>query len=159
MTEGWGSEGVKRDPRGGVMGRHGAAKIGLLRSGAMAVATTIIVTGAARAQAPAAEQKPVALPTVEVISTTAIPARTAPPRRALATRTTAAPQQPAQPAPAAARPDPAAIDRDKVPSNTQVMTATDFDLQKSTNLLDALSKSLPGVALGDQTGNPFQRDL
>src|SRR5947209_19681977 len=144
---------------GGVMRRRSAPTNGLLRSAVVAAAATIGVGGAARAQAPA--QPPVALPTVEVISTTPIPARTAPPRRVPATSTTAAPQQPQpqQPAPVAARPDPAAIDRDKVPSNTQVITSTDFDHGPATNLLDALSKSLPGVSLGDQTGNPFQRDL
>jgi len=131
-----------------------------MRSAAMAVVAAISVAGTARAQAPAPAEPPVALPTVEVITTTPIPARTAPVRRAPATGTTAAPQpQQQQPAPVAARPDPAAIDRDKVPSNTQVLTAADFDHTQSTNLLDALSKSLPGVSLGDQTGNPFQRDL
>jgi iron complex outermembrane receptor protein len=119
--------------------------------------TTIAVTGAAHAQAPAAAQPSVALPTVEVISASPLPTRAAPPRRA---PTTGAPAAQPAPAPAAtARPDPAAIDRDKVASNTQVMSATDFELQKSTNLLDALSKSLPGVSLGDQSGNPFQRDI
>src|SRR5262249_4835973 len=123
--------------------------------------TTIGVTGAARAQAPAAAE-PVLLPPVEVISTTPIPARTTQARpRAPATGTTPAPapRQPAQPAPAAERPDPAAIDRDKVPSNTAVMTAPQFSLERSTNLLDALQRGLPGVSLGDQSGNPFQRNL
>jgi len=125
----------------------------------MAVVTTIGVAGAARAQAPAPAQVPVALPTVEVISTTPIPARTTTVRRAPATTTTAAPQPQQAPAPAATRPDPAAIDRDKVPSNTQVLTSTDFRPEYSTNLLDALGRSLPGVFIGDQTGNPFQRDV
>jgi iron complex outermembrane recepter protein len=143
------------------MGRHRAPINGLMRSTAIAVATTIGAAGAARAQAPAPAQPPVALPTVEVIATTPIPVRTAPVRRAPATGTTAAPQPPQeqQPAPGAARPDPAAIDRDKVPSNTQVMSSRDFSPQYSTNILDAMSRSLPGVSLGDQTGNPFQRDL
>jgi iron complex outermembrane receptor protein len=117
----------------------------------------LAATAVARAQAPASAQPAVALPTVEVISASPLPTRAAPPRRA---RSTGAPAAQPAPAPAAtARPDPAAIDRDKVPSNTQVMPATDFELQKSTNLLDALSKSLPGVSLGDQSGNPFQRDI
>ena len=142
------------------MGRRGAPINGLLRSTAIAVVTTISAAGAARAQAPASTQQPIALPTVEVISTTPIPARTATqPRRAPATTTTAAPQQPAPPAPVAGRPDPAAIDRDKVPSNTAVMTAPQFSLERSTNLLDALQTGLPGVSLGDQTGNAFQRNL
>jgi len=145
------------------MRRRQAPITGLLGSTAIAVATALGVTGTARAQMPGSAQKPAALPTVEVISTTPIPARTPAPRRGPATRTTAAPQprpspQPQQP-PVAARPDPAAIDRDKVPSNTAVMTPAEFSHERATDLLDALSKSLPGVSLGDQTGNPFQRDL
>jgi iron complex outermembrane receptor protein len=138
------------------MGRCRTPRSDLLRSAALAVAATVGVTGAAHPQAPTAAQQPVALPPVEVIGTTPLPART-PPRRSAPTPN--APPQQAAPEPAIASPDPAAIDRDKVPSNTQVMTATDFDHQQSTNLLDALSKGLPGVSLGDQSGNPFQRDL
>jgi iron complex outermembrane receptor protein len=116
------------------------------------------MSGAALAQTSTSTQQPVALPPVEVIATTPLPVRTTRPRPAAPTTTTAAPQQ--QPAPVAAeRSDPAAIDRDKVPSNTQVMNASDFSHEQSTNLLDALSRSLPGVSLGDQSGNPFQRDL
>jgi iron complex outermembrane recepter protein len=51
------------------------------------------------------------------------------------------------------------IDRDKVPSNTSVLTSADFSLEKSTDFLDSLNRGLPGVWLGDQTGNAFQRDL
>jgi iron complex outermembrane receptor protein len=40
-----------------------------------------------------------------------------------------------------------------------VLTAADFDHSRSSNLLEALSTGLPGVTLGDQSGNPFQRDL
>jgi iron complex outermembrane receptor protein len=122
------------------------------------------VAAAVGASAPmlgvASAEEPVALPTVEVIATTPLPARAAPRRAPTTTRTSpsAAPPQPAA-APTPARGDPAAIDRDKVPSNTQIMTSADFDHGRSTNLLDALSKSLPGVSLGDQTGNPFQREL
>jgi iron complex outermembrane receptor protein len=57
------------------------------------------------------------------------------------------------------RADPTLIDRDKVPSNTHVLTPADFDHEKSTNFLDSLNRGLPGVFLGDQTGNAFQRDL
>jgi len=39
-------------------------------------------------------------------------------------------------------PDQAAIDRDKVPSNAAVVTAPQFDLQRSTNLLDGASPHL-----------------
>jgi iron complex outermembrane receptor protein len=131
-----------------------------LRSTAVAVAATASATGVTHGQAPA--QQPVALPPVEVISTSPLPARAVRPRpTAPATTTTTAappPQQQVAPVPAE-RPDPAAIDRDKVPSNTQVMNARDFDPAQSSSILDALTRGLPGVSLGDQTGNPFQRDL
>jgi iron complex outermembrane receptor protein len=51
------------------------------------------------------------------------------------------------------------IDRDKVPANTHVLTATDLDHTQSPTMLDALVRALPGVSLTDQTGNAFQRDL
>jgi iron complex outermembrane recepter protein len=51
------------------------------------------------------------------------------------------------------------IDRDKVPSNTAVMNSQDFSHTYSTNFLDSVNRSLPGVSLSDQTGNPFQRDI
>jgi iron complex outermembrane receptor protein len=51
------------------------------------------------------------------------------------------------------------ISRDKVPSNTAVMTSGDFNHEYSTTFLDAVNRGLPGVSLGDQTGNPFQRNL
>jgi iron complex outermembrane receptor protein len=51
------------------------------------------------------------------------------------------------------------IDRDKVPSNTEVLTSAAFSHTQSTNLLDSLGKNLPFVSLGDQSGNAFQRDL
>jgi iron complex outermembrane recepter protein len=51
------------------------------------------------------------------------------------------------------------ISRDKVPSNTAVMTSSDFNHDYTPTFLDAVNRGLPGVTLGDQTGNPFQRDL
>ena len=51
------------------------------------------------------------------------------------------------------------IDRDKVPSNVQSITASDFDHAKSPALLDSMVQSLPGVHLSDQSGNQFQRNL
>ena len=63
-------------------------------------------------------------------------------------------------APTAAVPaEPGVIDRDKVPSNVQTLSASDFDHAKAPNLLDSLERGLPGVALSDQTGNQFQQDL
>ncbi len=63
------------------------------------------------------------------------------------------------PAPATPPPDSSVIDRDKVPSNTQVLTSEDFRHDRATTFLDGLSQSLPGVFIGDQSGNPFQRDV
>jgi iron complex outermembrane receptor protein len=60
-------------------------------------------------------------------------------------------------APAAA--EPGVVDRDKVPNNVQTMSSADFDTALAPGVLDALSRSLPGVALSDQTGNQFQRDF
>src|SRR5262249_12400941 len=106
----------------------------------------------------------VKLPEVQVIATTPL---AAPRHRAAATTTTtrtrarpatapaAAPTTVAAPAP----PDPSLMDRDKVPSNVQTLAASDFDTAKTPNLLDAMARGLPGVTLGDQTGNEFQRDV
>lgn len=55
--------------------------------------------------------------------------------------------------------DSSLIDRDKVPSNTEVLTSADFSHNYSTNFLDSVNRKLPGVTLGDRTGNPFQRDF
>jgi len=51
------------------------------------------------------------------------------------------------------------IARDKVPSNAQVMTAPAFDHARTAGFLDALDRRLPGVFVGDQNGNEFQRDV
>jgi iron complex outermembrane receptor protein len=51
------------------------------------------------------------------------------------------------------------IERDKIPANVQTLSAGDFDHAASPDLLDAIARRLPGIALGDQTGNEFQRDL
>jgi iron complex outermembrane receptor protein len=63
------------------------------------------------------------------------------------------------PAPATTSPDPSFLERDKVPSNTEVITSKEFSHDYSTSFLDAISRALPGVSIGDQTGNPFQKDL
>ena len=54
---------------------------------------------------------------------------------------------------------PCAVDRDKIPANVQVLTAADFDHATAPDLLQAMERALPGVALGDQTGNQFQLDI
>jgi iron complex outermembrane recepter protein len=76
---------------------------------------------------------------------------------------TVAPANSAPPgAPAAGSVGPAdltSIDRDKVPSNTVVLTPNDFNHEYTPDFLDAMNRGLPGVSLSDQTGNPFQKDL
>jgi len=51
------------------------------------------------------------------------------------------------------------IDRDKVPSNVQTLPAAAFDHAVTPDLLQTMARGLPGVALGDQTGNQFQLDI
>jgi iron complex outermembrane receptor protein len=123
-----------------------------------------MVLGAAFAQ-----DKPIDLPEVRVIANTPLARpshRTAsrpetPAARAVGVprRTNVVSRPVRATAPAAPTVDPSLIERDKVPSNVQTLTATDFDHAKAPSFLDALSQSLPGVSLGDQTGNEFQRDL
>ncbi|MGH6673418.1 MAG: TonB-dependent receptor [Xanthobacteraceae bacterium] len=48
---------------------------------------------------------------------------------------------------------------DKIPANVQTVSAAVFDPANAPDLLDVLSRSVPGVALSDQTGNEFQRDF
>ena len=107
---------------------------------------------------PAAGSNAAALPEIRVIATTPV----APPRPAA--KPSAATAAPAQSTAGstqstAARAEPGVIDRDKVPSNVQTLSAPDFDHAKASNLLDSLERGLPGVSLGDQTGNQFQQDL
>jgi iron complex outermembrane receptor protein len=89
---------------------------------------------------------------------TAAPGPTAP-ARAAATPARPAAARPVSREPAAAPLDPALIEIDKVPANVQTLGPADFEHEKAPDLLDAISRKLPGIALGDQTGNEFQRDL
>jgi iron complex outermembrane receptor protein len=112
-----------------------------------------------------ADDRAISLPEVRVIANTPLapasprPVREAPAPRAVvrAPRTAAVSQASRETALTVA--DPGLIDRDKIPANVQTLSAGDFDHATSPDLLDAMSRSLPGVALGDQTGNEFQRDL
>ena len=106
---------------------------------------------AQQTSSPGADSNAAPLPEIRVIATTPLPpARPAP----VPTGPAAAPAQNAPP-----RAEPGAIDRDKVPSNVQTLSAADFDPATAPSLLDALVRGLPGVALSDQTGNQFQLDL
>jgi iron complex outermembrane recepter protein len=108
----------------------------------------IASTPLSNARTPASKSGPAAPPSR--------PAR----RQAAGTQGTPAQAVPAQIVPpTTATVDPTLIDRDKVPSNTQVLTSADFDHAKSLSLLNSLVTSLPGVSLGDQSGNEFQKDL
>jgi iron complex outermembrane recepter protein len=119
------------------------------------------VAFAQQSQGQSPSQGSAPLPEIRVIASSPI----APPQRAAApgTRSSTSPpaqsQAPAQAQSAAPPQQPGVVERDKVPANVQVLPATAFDRAKVPNLLDALSQSLPGVALSDQTGNQFQRDL
>jgi iron complex outermembrane receptor protein len=105
----------------------------------------------------------VTLPQINVIGTAPIPParrateRARPAPRAAAPAPASAAANTGAAAPAAA--EPGAVDRDKVPANVQTLSSTDFDKTTAASLLDALARGLPGAALGDQTGNEFQRDF
>ena len=45
------------------------------------------------------------------------------------------------------------------PANVQTIPSSDFDHAISPSLVDAMTRALPGVSRGDQTGNPFQPDI
>jgi iron complex outermembrane recepter protein len=140
-----------------------------LRRGRRGARRSLAAIAAGALLAPVGASGQTALPDINVIASTPLSNTRSP-----AAKTTAAPSRPARTrtAPATAAPasaatgtgtgtatiDPSLIDRDKVPSNTQVLTSEDFDHSRSVSLLDSLSR-LPGVSLSDQSGNPFQLDL
>lgn len=156
--------------------RFGVISRGLLSAASFAALTSL--------DAVLAEDNPVNLPEVKVIANTPLApasprpaarpaerpvpraAEISPPRVAEApSRRTAAPSagsvaRSQSAAAAASSPsDPSLIERDKIPANVQTLSASDFDHARAPDLLDAMSRGLPGVALGDQTGNEFQRDI
>src|SRR5215475_13748737 len=121
--------------------------------GRASVVASAIAVGLSMAPSSASAQT--VLPDINVIAPTPLSGhRAAKPRTA-----PAAPAAPSEPAPVTANTDPTAIERDKVPSNTSVLTPTDFNHEYSTNFLESLNRGVPGVSLGDQTGNPFQKNL
>jgi iron complex outermembrane receptor protein len=106
-----------------------------------------------------AQDASVTLPQINIISSSPLPAPRRPPQKRAATAPTTAiptaPAAPQSPAPAV----PGAVDADKVPANVRIVPAADFDHATASDLLSALARDLPGVSLGDQTGNQFQLDL
>jgi iron complex outermembrane recepter protein len=121
-----------------------------LAAASAAVVLAPAVAAAQQNSGTAADAGAVKLPEIKVIAVTPVaPPRQAPPA--------AAPAAAAATAPPAA--EPGAVDRDKIPSNVQVLSATDFDHAAAPDLLQAMARGLPGVALSDQTGNQFQLDI
>jgi iron complex outermembrane receptor protein len=106
-----------------------------------------------------AQDSSIPLPEIRVVPSTPL----SPPAKPKGAAPARAAAPPAATVPAAGEsappPDPGLIVRDKVPANVQTLSAADFDSATSMNLTEALSRGLPGVALSDQTGNEFQRDL
>lgn len=51
------------------------------------------------------------------------------------------------------------IDRDKIPGSVDVLTSQDFNPALSPDLLQSMTRALPGVSLNDQSGNPFQQNV
>ncbi|HJY51962.1 MAG TPA: Plug domain-containing protein, partial [Stellaceae bacterium] len=51
------------------------------------------------------------------------------------------------------------VDRDKVPAETQVLTNRDISRNGYPQMLPALEENVPGVALDNAAGNPFQPNL
>ena len=102
---------------------------------AMTAGAALVVTAIASRSASA--QAPIQLPPIDVIGTT-----------------------PLSTAPGAGGPaDITAIDRDKVPANTQTLTPQDFDHAKSNSVPDSLLQRVPSVFNNDTAVNPFQPDV
>jgi iron complex outermembrane recepter protein len=126
--------------------------------GAAAIAAAAAPGHVAAQQSPSAapSSNAATLPEIRVVPTTPI----APPRRPRPTPAQSQSHPAATPvvqtAPAA---EPGAVDVDKIPSNVQVVPATNFSPTTAPDLLQAMERALPGVALSDQTGNQFQLDI
>jgi iron complex outermembrane recepter protein len=123
-----------------------------LLSGSVSLAT---LAGGAHAQ------ETTTLPEIRVIAPSPVPAATRRPTRPTPapttrqTRTQAPAPTPAPPAPS----EPGVIDRDKVPSAIQTLTAQDFDPSVAPSVPDALMRVVPSVSTNDTAVNPFQPDV
>jgi iron complex outermembrane recepter protein len=137
----------------------------------------------AQSAAPVPTAKPAtSLPTISVPVPKQKPPRSAQPKRPPAKRAAPAPVHVRAPpvrerAPAPAPPPevPAPVDgndtigtspvpgseipREKIPANAHVMPGADFEHTRAPDLLAAIGQRLPGVSIGDQSGNEFQRDV
>jgi len=106
-------------------------------------------------------QQETTLPEIRVIAPTPIPAtprRPSRPAPAQPTRPTQTQAPAPTPAPAAAS-EPGVIDRDKVPSTTQTLTAPDFQPWIAPSVPDALLRRVPSVFITDLAVNPFQPEV
>jgi iron complex outermembrane receptor protein len=103
-------------------------------------------------------QEETTLPEVRVIAPTPVPASPRRPTRPAPTPTTRQTQT-QTPAPAQPTPEPGLIDRDKVPSTIQTLTAPDFQPWVAPTVTDALTRVVPSVSTSDTAVNPFQPDL
>ena len=54
---------------------------------------------------------------------------------------------------------PGSIDRDKVPSTTQTLTAEDFTRSASPNITETLLQRVPSIAVSDPNGNGAQQEI
>ena len=93
-------------------------------------------------------QQSVGLPTIDVVTTTPHVVRTT--RDVVTTppdvvTTTPVPGPP--------------VERSRVPSDVVTVPAEDFHSNVTPDLTAAITRALPGVSRGDQTGNPFQPDF
>lgn len=86
-----------------------------------------------------------ALPDINVIAPAPLSGHRAPKPRTTPAAPASQTAAPSEPAPAAANTDPTAIERDKVPSSTSVLTSTDLNHEYSPSFLDSLNRGLPGV--------------
>jgi len=137
-----------------------AALRGLSWALSVALAIAPRTAAAQDASSSSASSSATKLPEIHVIATTPV---APPPRRAPARVSGGAVPAAAAPAPAAeaapAKPIPGAVEADKIPANVQTAPASDFSYTVTPDLLQSMVRALPGVSLGDQTGNQFQQDF
>jgi iron complex outermembrane receptor protein len=95
------------------------------------------------------------LPEIRVIAPAPVATPPSRPVRAPASRQAVGTRPPVS----AVTADPTVIDRDKVPSNTQTLTADDFQRSYTQSVTDALMQRVPGVSTTDVQGNGFTQDL
>jgi iron complex outermembrane receptor protein len=136
---------------------------GVLRAVAFTAAVTPTVVAAQESPTGSSAANSTPLPEIRVIATTPVapPPRQAVPPRAQSNAAPSPTSSTSQPSAngVASPTEPGVVDRDKIPSNVQTLSASDFDHAKAPDLLDSIFRALPGVSLSDQTGNEFQRDL